>query len=354
MTKLSEYQAAFNEAVLSATQGPSAYQNNVGAGVDSQWFSGVPRVPGENLMGFLVTLQSTLSATSGTATSVSGAVNLDVNLNYVQVASAPGGQLRSYSASRLATQEVERLVVGTTSAVAYPGTTVASIASAATAAITNVIFIPCGGQAGALKIHTAPTTQAYGGTAPVVSTNIWVRSISSPNETVVTFEDNFTASLSSGANVDISAYMPVDITADWIDIVGVSAATTQVLGITAWGADGSVLEDVNGGEATTLTQMQKYIGPANTSTVSTVWSPRKQLVRKCLINLGTAQALEILSIAIDGGKTAQTPVTPGTTPVPNAANLTGKTVNGGQVVLPANAGVVPGPATQLPGAVRRF
>lgn len=351
MTVLSEYQAAVNDAILSVSQGPSAYQSGVGAGVDSQWFSVVPRVPGENVLGALITLASTLSATGGTASSVSNAVNLDVNLNYVQVAAAPGGQLRSFTASRLATQEVERYSIGTATALSYPGTAVASIASAATTSITNVIFVPIGGEAGAVKIHTAATTQAYGGTAPTISTQIWVRGVSSPNDTVVTFEDNFTASLASGANTDCSAYMPIDIAADVIDFVGNSAASTQIFGITAWGADGSVLEDVNSGESTTLTQMQKYIGPANTSTVSTMWSPRKQLVRKCLVNLGTAQALEVLSIALDKGSTASPPVTPGTTPVPSASNLTGKTVAGGQTVLPKQATVNGG---KLPTVVRRF
>jgi hypothetical protein len=352
MTTITEYQEAVQEAMFAPVQGPSAYQSGVGAGVDSQWFSVVPRVPGEYVMGALVTISTFVNAPSATAASVSAAVNLDIGLNYVQVAPAPGVGPRSYTASRLATQEVERLCLGDNAAgISYPGTAVASIASASSSTIVNTVFVPVGGQAGAVKLHTAPIANAFTGTGVTYSSQIWVRSISGANPTVVTFEDNFTNSLSSGAAIDITANMPIDIACDYIDFVGL--ATASLSGITMWGADGSILVDVNSGETTTLNQMQKYGVNANSLITSMVFSPRRQIPRKTVLNLAAATSLEILAVAFDNGVSAgDVHVKAGTTPVPNASQNTGTAVAGGQLVLPKSANT--GTSSVKQPLIRRF
>src|SRR5580698_9230483 len=109
MTSIREFIAEASENAGAAVIAPNGTQNNVGSGQTTQPFNLIPRVEGEFVLGALVTIVSTLSASGGTASSVSGAVNLDVCLQQCQVLPAGGTVPRSQFASRMAIQEAERL-----------------------------------------------------------------------------------------------------------------------------------------------------------------------------------------------------------------------------------------------------
>jgi len=347
MTVISEYRKAVVDGIGAPYMASNGNQSNVGAQVRTQWFSLVPRVPDQYVLGALVTVQTVVNAASGTASSVSGAVQLDAQLLNAFVAPAGGTAPRSYALSRLAIQEMERLTlgyeaVGTT----YYGTAIASIASGSSATYTNTVFVPVGGPAAAISFQTQPTTNAFGGTAPTFTSQFWVRSVTGTNDTVITFEDTFTNSLSSGATIPITNYFPVDISPDMMGFIGNSV--TDVQGLTVTGNDGSFIVDVNTSETQSLVNIQNYLGGANAKSTTLWFDLHRQQVHSATANIGTAKAYELMFVEFADGYSAAPKTPPATPAAPPASKNTGKTLPG-QVVVPTKAKV----AGRAPPA-RRF
>lgn len=332
MSEISEYQDEVRENIAAAIIAPNGTQSNQGANVRTQDFPLVPRSPAEYVLGALVTIQTVVNAASGTASSVSASVALDASLTSEYVLPAPGGNPRSYTATRLGSQEVERLCLGdTTGGISYPGSAISSIASGSSSSITNVIFIPVGGHAGAINVQTAPTTQAYGGVAPTATSQFWVRTVSGTNPVVPTFFEKTTTSFSSGTNTDITPFFQNwNISPDFVDFVGTTTSTLQ--GITLLGADGSVLVNVNSSETTTLNQIQKYTASQNSSTASMVFNLRKQQVYTATANIAVAGTLDLLMLEFKGGASSLPKTNAATPPDAPASKNTGRVVAGNAVV----------------------
>lgn len=352
MTVLTEYRSAVLEDVGSAAVSPSGQHVNIGSGNKSIWFNLVPRTQGEFVEAALITVQSTVNASTGTASSVASAVQLDAQIGQMFVAPAGATSPRSYAVTRLACQEVERLCFGIDDAgLSYPGTAVASVASGASVTYTNTILVPVGGPGGAVQIQTPPTTQAFGGTAPQILTTATCRVVSGLNPSVVTFRDDITTSFASGAAIDATTFLnDPALSADFIDFIGSTVGNLQ--GITVIGADGSFLVDINSGETQSLTNLQKYIGKANNSTASLAFNLRRQGVKKASLNLLTAGTLELLRIECANGPTTSPANPPAATAAAPASKQVGTPGPGGTVLAASGAGPS-SPAYAVAPTVRR-
>jgi hypothetical protein len=337
MTEFSAYRDAVLEDVGAAVVSPSGSQVNIGPSQRSQWFQLVPRVQGEYVEAALVTFVTSMTTGGTTYASVSGAVTLDAALLQIFVAPQANTAPRSYTSSRLACQEVERLAFTMDdSATLYPGVAVATIAATTTVTAVNSLLVPVGGQGAAIAFQTGAIASAWTGSGASILSTITVRTVSGLNPAVVTFKDDFTNSLASGAAVDITTYLnDANLSANWIDFVGCSTATLSGLSMT--GADGSFLVDFNDNASNlgygSIAQMQKYAGKSQSLTASTIFNLRRQGVWKASANLAAAGALEILRMEIDGGPKVGTAATPAPTAAPAASKQTGKAVAGNVTVV---------------------
>lgn len=353
MTEFSAYRDAVLEDIGAAVVSPSGTQSAVGQSARTQWFQLVPRIQGEYVEAALVTIQTSVTTGTTTYASVANAVQLDAQLLQVFVAPQAQTAPRSYTSSRLANQEVERLVFAIDdTSISYPGSAVATINSVTTVTLTNSILVPIGGQGAAIAFQTGSIAAAYTGTGATVSSTFTVRTVSGTNPSVVTFKDDFTTSLTSGAAVDITTYLnDANLSANWLDFVGCTTATLSGLSITA--ADGSFLVDFNDAQSGTaggsIGQLQKYLGKSNYLAASTVFNLRRQGIWKAVANLAAAGALEILRIEIDGGPSVGTHAPPAPTAAPPASAQTGKAVAGNITVVQSARSPVGGRAP--PGRV---
>jgi hypothetical protein len=338
MTELSAYRDAVLEDIGAAVVSPSGQQVNVGPSQRTQWFQLVPRVPGEYVEAAYVTIVTSVTTGATTYASVAGAVQLDAQLLQIFVAPQANSAPRSYTSSRLASQEVERLVFAMDDAsISYPGTAVATIASVTTVTLTNSLLVPVGGQGAAIAFQTGAIGAAYTGSSATLVSTFTVRTVSGLNPTVITFKDDFTNSLASAAAVDITTYLnDANLSAQWLDFVGCTTATLQGLSIS--GADGSFLVDFNSGAESytaggSIPQLQKYIGKSNYLSASTAFYLRRQGVWKASANLAAAGALEVLRIEADGGPEVGQSAAPAPTAAPPASQQTGKAVAGNITVV---------------------
>ena len=337
MSEFSTYRDAVLEDIGAAVVSPSGQQVNVGSSARTQWFQLVPRVPGEFVEAALVTM--TTSVTTGTTTyaSVAGAVQLDASLLQIFVAPQANTAPRSYTSSRLACQEVERLAFSLDdSSIAYPGTAVATIASVTTVSYTNSILVPVGGQGAAIAFQSGALGAAYTGSGATIATTYTVRTVSGLNPSIVTFKDDFTNSLASGAAIDITTYLnDANLSANWLDFVG--CATATLAGLSISGADGSFLVDFNDSASSlaggSIAQLQKYVGKSNYLAASTVFNLRRQGIWKAVANTAAAGALEILRMEIDAGPSAGPKTPPAPTAAPPASAQTGRAVAGNVTVV---------------------
>ncbi len=337
MSEFSAYRDDVLEDIGAAVVSPSGQQVNVGQSTRTQWFQLVPRIQGEMVEAAFVTITTSVTTGATTYASVANAVQLDAQLLQIFVAPQANTAPRSYTSSRLACQEVERLAFSIDdSSIAYPGTAVATIASVTTVSYTNSILVPVGGQGAAIAFQTGSIAAAYTGASATVASTFTVRAVSGLNPSVVTFKDDFTNSLASGAAIDITTYLnDANLSANWLDFVGCATATLSGLSIT--GADGSFLVDMNDGSSNlaggSIAQLQKYVGKSNYLSASTVFNLRRQGIWKASANLAAAGALEILRMEISGGPAVGTHAPPAPTAAPPASNQTGKAVAGNVTVV---------------------
>jgi hypothetical protein len=337
MTELSAYRDDVLEDIGAAVVSPSGQQSGLGQSTRTQWFQLVPRVEGEYVEAALVTIQTSVTTGATTYASVAGAVQLDAQLLQIFVAPQAMTAPRSYTSSRLGCQEVERLVFAMDdTSISYPGTAVATIASVTTVTLTNSILVPVGGMGAAIAFQTGSIAAAYTGASATISSTYTVRTVSGLNPTVITFKDDFTNSLASGAAVDITTYLnDANLSANWIDFVG--CATSTLEGLTITGADGSFLVDFNDAQSSlaggSIGQMQKYISKSNYLAASTAFNLRRQGVWKASANLAAAGALEILRIEATGGPAVGSHVPAAPTAAPPASRQTGRAVAGNITVV---------------------
>ena len=337
MTEFSAYRDAVLEDIGAAVVSPSGQQSNVGPSTRTQWFQLVPRIQGEYVEAAFVTIVTSVTTGATTYASVSNAVQLDAQLLQIFVAPQANTAPRSYTSSRLGCQEVERLAFSLDDAsISYPGTAVATIASVTTVTLTNSILVPIGGQGAAIAFQTGAIGAAYTGASATLSSTFTVRTVSGLSPAVVTFKDDFTNSLASGAAIDITTYLnDANLSANWLDFVGCGTATLSGLSIT--GADGSFLVDFNDSESNlaggSIAQLQKYQGKSNYLGASTVFNLRRQGVWKASANLAAAGALELLRMEIDSGPTVGHSAPAAPTAAPPASNQTGKAVAGNITVV---------------------
>ena len=337
MTEFSAFRDTVLEDIGAAVVSPSGQQVNVGPSARTQWFQLVPRIQGEYVEAALVTITTSLTTGATTAASVAGAVTLDASLLQIFVAPQANTAPRSYTSSRLGCQEVERLSFTLDdSSTFYPGTASTTIASVTTLTFTNSILVPIGGQGAAIAFQSGSIAAFSAATGATLLSTFTVRAVSGLNPAVVTFKDDFTNSLASGAAVDITTYLnDANLSANWIDFVGCATATLSGLSITA--ADGSFLVDFNdsvsGTAGGSIAMLQKYLGKSQPVTASTVFNLRRQGVWKAVANLAAAGALEIMRLEIDSGPTVGTSAPPAPTAAPPASNQTGKAVAGNITVV---------------------
>jgi len=337
MTMASSYRDAVLEDIGAAVVSPSGQQVNVGQNARTQWFQLVPRIQGEYVEAALVTITTSITTGGTTYASVSGAVQLDASLLQIFVAPQANTAPRSYTSSRLACQEVERLAfVIDDSSISYPGTAAATIAASTTVSFTNTILVPVGGQGAAIAFQSGSIAAYVTGASATIASTYTVRAVSGLNPTVVTFKDDFTNSLASGAAVDITTYLnDANLSANWLDFVGCATATLSGLSIT--GADGSFLVDFNdsasGIAGGSIGQLQKYIGKSNYLAASNAFNLRRQGVWKAAANLAAAGALEVLRMEFTEGPQVGEPNPPAATAAPAASKQTGKAVAGNVTVV---------------------
>jgi hypothetical protein len=353
MTEFSAFRDAVLEDVGAAVVSPSGTQSAVGQNARTQWFQLVPRIEGEYVEAALVTIQTSVTTGTTTYASVANAVQLDAQLLQIFVAPQANTAPRSYTSSRLACQEVERLAFAMDdTSISYPGTAVATIASVTTVTLTNSLLIPIGGQGAAIAFQSGSIAAAYTGSGATIASTFTVRAVSGLNPSVVTFKDDFTSSLTSGAAVDITTYLnDANLSANWLDFVGCSTSTLAGLSIT--GADGSFLVDFNDAQSSiaggSIAQLQKYMGKSNFLSASTLFNLRRQGIWKAVANLAAAGALEILRMEISGGPSVGNAAPPAPTAAPPASNQTGKAVAGNITVVQSARGPLGGRAP--PGRV---
>lgn len=344
MTVITEYRDAVLNDIGAASVSPTGQQSNLGQNAKSQWFALVPRVPGEYVEAALVTIQTTITSGTVTVASVASAVNLDAQVQNVFVSPQANTSPRSYTGSRKAIQEVERLAFGVfASGRSYPGTAIGTINSVTTVTLTSTILVPIGGEAGAIQIQTPAITNAYTPTSGglTVANTITARTVSGNNPTVVTFKHDVTTSLASGASIDITTFLAdPNISADFVDFV--ASSVTDITGITVIGQDGTFLVDINDGITGTLVDINTFESYANalsaTAPASLFFNLRQQGVRKAQMNLATAKAYDLLRMEFANGLSVTPQAGAAPTPAPPAAGQTGRAVAGGVTVVQKGGG----------------
>ena len=353
MTQFSAFRDSVLEDVGAAIVSPSGQQANVGNNARTQWFQLVPRVQGEYVEAALVTITTSITTGGTTYASVSGAVQLDAQLLQIFVAPQAMTAPRSYTSSRLACQEVERLAFSIDDAsISYPGTAATTMAASTTYSFTNSILVPVGGQGAAIAFQSGSIAAYVTGSSATIASTYTVRTVSGLNPGIVTFKDDFTNSLASGAAIDITTYLnDANLSANWIDFVGCATATLSGLSIT--GADGSFLVDFNDAASNlaggSIGQLQKYIGKSNYLAASNAFNLRRQGVWKATANLAAAGALEVLRMEIAEAPEVATPTPPAQTAAPAASKQTGRAVAGNITVVQSARAPVGGRAP--PGRV---
>ena len=159
--------------------------------------------------------------TSGTITTVSGADQLDAVIQQVQVSPAKGLGARSQAITRKGMEDIEQVTFNVN--YGYPRTAVTT----AGGTFTPFLYVPVGGEAGAIRFQMASGTAAYsGGTVALNSVTCYV--IEGDSDLVVTFNEQNTPSLGSGLQ-NMRPYLRDDIAPDIVIMEGEDTSTVTFL-----------------------------------------------------------------------------------------------------------------------------
>jgi len=327
----------------------AAYTFQTVAKAVSAWTEYVPLIPragDENVLGVVVEAITLLTASAAQAVKTTITVGttttaldvLDEAMDQVQVAPSVNTQARSYSTSRMFQEEVERQLLDVTG-FAYPRTAPASFAASGSRTDTGVIFIPVGGNSGAVRFHVPPITNVFA--ANVTSSVVFqCYVISGDNSTVPTFLESVTGNLGA-AKQDISTYYPANLAPTLMGFM--NETTTTLTNIYQTSQDKDILLDQQDAAIMSYanaclapeTVAGSYLAGGGTPSFSApaynvLWFAQNGKRFKTLqVTFGTAGVRDIGFIEIAGEVVVNPPVGGASTPAPSTAKDTGTVGVGG-------------------------